>query len=330
MASVYTQNLAVEEPGSGDYAGTWNTPVNSNMVIFDSAIGTIQQIDLTAGSVTLSTAQARSAFLNFVGTLGANATVTVPGLSSAPGTTISGKGYTLQNRCANSSVYTITLATTVAGRESICLPPYEPTDVLIEGSNSSNAGAVRFRNLGRVGTLWDYAGSSVPNWVSGCTIPPYLNCDGTSFSSATYPTLSIILGGTTLPDARGRFRATLNQTTGRITSGSSTGGVDGNTNLASGGSQTTTLSSQNVPPTPISITDPGHLHAIHGNSGTYVGGGGVTSPLSGSFSSANSSNEGNTDKNTTGISATVGNASPTNFSNVPPSYICGLTLIRSA
>jgi hypothetical protein len=70
-------------------------------------------------------------------------------------------------------------------------------DVLNDGSN------LRFKNLGGpIGSYWDYAGSSNPAWNSGCTVPPYLNCDGSTFSAATYPSLAVILGSTTLPDEK--------------------------------------------------------------------------------------------------------------------------------
>lgn len=304
--------------------------------MFDRAFGTIQSIDLSGGSLTLSTAQTRSAILMFTGALPSNVTVTVPGLSSAPGTTISGKTYVVENLCTNTSAYTVTIQTTCASTGSrwvVCAPPYDPTQIMIEGTNSSNNGSIRYIGLDRVGTLWDYAGSSVPNWVSGCTIPPYLNCDGTTFSSATYPALATILGSTTLPDTRGRFRATLNQSQSRITSGSSTGGVDGDTNFASGGSQTTTLSSQNVPDVPI--TDPGHSHGITSTNafnysitaavGTIVFN---TVTNKGSTSATQTSSFGVTQYANTSI--TAGSTSPTNFSNIPPAVIIGLTLIRSA
>lgn len=324
MASTYTSNLAVEKPGSGDYVGTWNTPVNSDFDVFDQAIGTHQIVDLSGGSVTLSTAQTRSAQWKFYGALPSNVTVTIPGLSSAPGTTISGKSWIVQSQCTNSSLYTITLQTTVAGQQTVCVPPYNPVTVFIEGTNSSQAGSIKYSDLEMVGAIRDFIGSSVPNWVTGCTVPPYLNCDGTTFSSATYPALATILGGTTLPDTRGRFRATLNQGQSRITSGSSTGGVDGNTNFASGGSQTTTLSSQNVPSVPI--TDPGHTHGI--SSGALF----ITNMTSASDISITGgtglAGSSVTASAVTGISA--GSTSPTNFSNIPPAVIIGLTLIRSA
>jgi len=151
----------------------------------------------------------------------------------------------------------------------------------------------KFLGLGRVGTYWDYAGSSVPAWVSGCTTPPYLNCDGTTFSSATYPQLTVILGGTTLPDSKGRARFTLNQGSGRITS---SGGIDGNTAYASGGVQTNTLSATNLP----SLA---HTHQIAQLTGASWA------------NFTNSQDPG-------------GTSVP--FGNVPPGYVGGLTLIRAA
>lgn len=316
MASQFSPNLSIEEPASGDYPGAWAAPVNSNMNTIDAALGTIQSISLAAGSVTLSTAQTRSAALIFSGALPSNVTVTIPSLSSAPATTISGRFFTVENQCSNSSAFIVTLKSTVAGQQVICIPPYEVTDVLLEGTNSSQAGSVKFRNLGRVGSFWDYAGSSVPAWNDGCTVPPYLNCDGTTFSSATYPALATILGGTTLPDSKGRVRATLNQGTSRLLS--SNGGVNGNTNLSAGGVDATTLSSLNIPPVPV--TDPTHTHTIgtFSNANLTVGVTPVLTTGSGSISGAA----------TTGI--TAGSTSPTSFTNMPPAYVGGITLIRAA
>lgn len=318
MASTFTPNFGVEKPGSGDYVGTWDSPLNSDLQIYDQALGTAVTIPCSAGgSITLSTAQARSAFLNFSGDLTASVVITIPTLSSDPGTTLSGRKYAVQNYCGNSSAYTVTLISTIAGTQFIAIPPQDIVDVMLVGTGGVHVGAVKFCNLGPVGSYLDIGGSSLPNWISACQVAPYLNCDGTTFSSAVYPALTTILGGTTLPDARGRFRATLNQGQSRITSGSSTGGVDGNTILASGGAQTTTLSSQNMPP--VLITDPGHTHTytIAAGGGSVIGGGGI-SAVSTSV----------TGSNVTGI--TAGNASPTNFSNIPPAYISGLTLIRAA
>lgn len=49
-----------------------------------------------------------------------------------------------------------------------------------------------------VGTIVDFIGATPPTG--------WLACNGATFSAATYPELAAVLGGTTLPDARGRFR----------------------------------------------------------------------------------------------------------------------------
>lgn len=49
-----------------------------------------------------------------------------------------------------------------------------------------------------VGTIVDFIGATPPTG--------WLACNGATFSAATYPELAAVLGGTTLPDAQGRFR----------------------------------------------------------------------------------------------------------------------------
>ena len=49
-----------------------------------------------------------------------------------------------------------------------------------------------------VGTIVDFIGATPPTG--------WLACNGATFSAATYPELAVVLGGTTLPDAQGRFR----------------------------------------------------------------------------------------------------------------------------
>ena len=322
MVSTFSPNLGLEEPANGDYSGTWGSAViNPNMTILDSVTGGTQTIDLSAGSVVLSTTQARSFELNFKGSLPGNVTVTVPTLVS---TGVSGYAFAIQNLVSNSSVYTVTIISTVAASQGIGIPPFEIVDIMVEGTGSTSAGAVKFRNLGRVGSYWDYGGSSVPAWVAACTVPPYLNCDGTTFSSATYPALANCLGGTTLPDSRGRYRATLNQGQSRITSGASTGGLDGNTILTAGGSQTQTLSSQNVPPVPIAQSS--HSHAVSATIiGVSVPGAGAVPIIDSTYRSSN--NQYPTSPTT--ITITGGSTTPTNFPILPPSFMGGLTLIRA-
>jgi hypothetical protein len=319
MVSVFSAVLGLEEPANGDYPGTWGSAaVNPNMVILDAALGAAVVIDLSAGSVTLSSNQVRSANLVFAGTLPGNVTVTVPALGSG---TIPGRNFGIYHGSLNSSLYTVTIQSTVAGSRAIGARPSDFCTVTV----SNQTGSFYYTGLPPIGSYMDFGGSSVPAWIAACTVPPYLNCDGTSFSSVTYPALANHLGGTTLPDSRGRFRATLNQGQGRITSGTSLSGVDGNTILSASGVQVITLSSQNMPP--VLITDPGHKHNVkYGQAGTNVGAGGIN--LVQTISSGSSQTGTNAaDTATTGI--TAGTTLPTNFSIIPPTYMGGLTLIRA-
>lgn len=301
----------LEQPARGSNVGVWDTPVNNNTGIIDAALGQITTISVSAGSVILAANQFQCNQIVLNSTLLANITITFPTSFTGP--------YTISHVATGSSAFTITLQTT-AGGQVICAMPGEVFDVFNDGTN------LKYKNIGhRVGQYWDYCGTAVPNWVTGCTVPPYLHANGGTFSSATYPQLTAILGGTTLPDSQGRFRATLNSGTGRITSGSSTGGIDGNTLLSAGGNQVRTLSSQNVPPSPV--TDLGHSHPISfgANVGGAPGNPTLAPPITPSSTGTHSGTVGST---TTGI--TVGNASPTNFSILPPAYIGGITLIRAA
>lgn len=307
---AYTTAKNIIQPANSSYVGTWDQPVNSNWGVIDAALGQTVNVSLNNSPVTLSANQYQCYNITFNSTLTGNVAITFPSSFTGP--------YSIFNACTGSTSFVVTLQTTVSSGQAVACPYGEFFDVYNDGTN------VKFRNFGRIGSYWDYAGSSVPTWVTTCTVPPYLNCDGTTFSSATYPFLSMILGGTTLPDARGRYRAALNQGQSRITSGSSTGGVDGDTLLASGGAQTVALSSQNVPPLPLTLTDPGHTHLLvvrgNNNNGTGQARGGDNTGATATETSCSA---------TTGITITGGSSSNTNFSILPPSYVGGLTLIRA-
>lgn len=223
MVDPTTVNKFLAQPTRGSDVGVWDSPVNGNMGIIDNSFGGVATVALTNSPVTLSSAQYQCAFIRLTGNITANIALTFPNVGSF---------YTIINDTTGSSAFYVTMATTAAGGRLIGVPPGTMTDVMTDGTNA------RFRALPPVGTYWDYSGSSVPAWVSICTIPPYLNCDGTTFSSATYPALTDIFGSTTLPDSRGRNRFALNQGTARLNS--SLGGLDGNTNHTSGGLETHT------------------------------------------------------------------------------------------
>src|SRR5882724_4241057 len=240
MVSTFTPNIQWEEPARGDDVGIWDTPVNNNGTLIDLVTGAINTISLNNSPVVLAAAQFQSRNITFNSTLTGSVAITFP--------TSFTKSYQIRNICTGSSAFVVTLGTTAAGGKVVCCPPGESVDVVNNGTD------LYFHNLERVGSYWDYAGSSVPAWVSGCTVPPYLNCNGGTFSATTYPALAVILGSTTLPDSRGRARFALDAGVGRVSSAIS--GVAGNTIFAGGGDQSLQTHSH-------AITDPGHLHSYN-------------------------------------------------------------------
>lgn len=310
MVSTFSPNIQLEEPARGDQVGVWDTPVNANMTLLDLVAGAITTISGAAGSVVLAAAQFQSKTITFNSTLLAGITITFP--------TSFKKSYEVYNTCTGSSAFTITLQTTVAGGQVVCCPPGEIIDVVNDGTN------IRYRNFGRVGTYWDFVGSSLPNWVSGCTVPPYAICDGSAISSSVYPVFAALFG-TTLPDARGRSRFALDGGAGRISSAAT--GFSGSSVGASGGGQATTLRSSMLPNT-IPYNDPTHTHSIFGGNSATGGTGGPSASGStvfsnGPFAQLTSNSVGITINPSSGATGT-----DTPFTNLPPAYIGGLTLIR--
>jgi hypothetical protein len=314
MPSTFTTAKHMELVGRGDQVGVWDTPENSNWSIVDSALGAIATISLNNTPIILNAAQFQCYQITLNSTLTGNVAITFPSTFTGP--------YVIDNICTGSSAFTVTLQTTVAGGQVIGCPFGESFDIINDGTN------IKFRNFGRVGGYWDYAGSSVPAWVTACTVPPYLNCDGTAFSSAIYPRLFVTLGGNILPDSFGRARLALDQGANRITSSNS--GFSGNTLLAAGGNELIALSSATLPAVApagsVTITSlSAHTRSITGVTGSVPT---ITNPAN----------------DTTGVQdlfasaiATAGSGTFTGtpigggagHQNVQPSYIGGITIIRA-
>jgi hypothetical protein len=305
MADPTTVNTSLAVPVRGTDTGTWDVPVNGNFTSIDSMMGGVTTIALTSSPVTLLTSQALVNVIRLTGTLTSSAvTITLPGIY---------KSWTIDNQIVNSpSSFAVTLIST-SGTSIIGCPP-GTQDVFYDGTT------VNYRNLGRVGEYWDYAASVVPTWVTASTKPPYLNCNATTFSSATYPILANLLGTTTLPDSRGRVRATMDQGTTRISGviGSSVvGNAGGDQNLqahAHTGSGTTSGQSND------------HTHAYTGaqNISTTGGGGFATG-----FATAGNTGGVSADHSHT-YSFTTTTAGAGASQNVQPTYIGGICMIRAA
>lgn len=79
MVSTYTANKAhIEKPASGDYVGTWATPVNADWDVIDDCLGGVSTASLAAGDWTVSTADAQALRLVPTGLLTANRNIVLP------------------------------------------------------------------------------------------------------------------------------------------------------------------------------------------------------------------------------------------------------------
>lgn len=305
MVDPTTANTSMSVPIRGSDVGTWDTPVNGNFNILDSMFGSVASIALSSTPVTLATSQAQCSIIRLTGTLLSNVAITMASIN---------KFWTIDNQIVNSpSSFCVTLVST-SGASIIGCPPGQQ-DVFYDGTTMS------YKNMGQIGDYRDYAGTGVPTWVTASTKPPFLNCDGTAFSSATYPVLANLLGTATLPDRRGTTGYTLNQGTGRLTT--ALGGLDGNT-LGSIKTTQVTLSTSNLPP----YTPAGTIAntASVKNSNYSVTGGGVT--LADTFNL----NGFNINSMTTIVSVFTGTPQG-GVSNVLPvgsATVYGITMIRAA
>jgi hypothetical protein len=301
MAVTPTTNKSFELVTVGTESGTWGPYVNGNASLLDNLLGSVATVALTNVNVALSSAQYQNYFIKFTGAITGNIQITFPG----------GVGgfWTILNATTNSSTQYITINTTAAGTTVIGLPPGQNTKIGVDGTSPF------YEHLPHhVGQYWHHGGSSVPAWVSNCTVPPYLNCDGTTFTAATYPALNSFLSGNTLPDARGRVMAALDQGTGR----------NGLSFLQSSGfaSQSITVASSHLPAHSHPISDPTHTHPLGsaGGDGFFTGSG---HGFSGFGQVTNSAATGITVSNSTYANSAI------SFGTLPPIVAHGLTLIRA-
>lgn len=324
MPDPTSSNILLSLPLHGSNVDTWDVPVNGDFTALDGFFGGVQTISLSNSNVTLTApsgtptpaagpTQSQNAVLRLTGTLSGNLTVTLP----LPGYII------VENRTTGNFVVVLRA---VGSGEIICVDQGEIQHVYNDGTN------VRFVNLGRIGEVQTWAGiSAMPAWVTSCTVPPYLLCDGTVYNFSTYPYLGKRLGATFggngittfgVPDLRGRIPLTYDGTGTRITSAGS--GLNGQTLGASLDSQSVVLTTPQIPAHNHGVTDPGHGHGStvplwgHDATGSSAGGGGAfvmtTAIINSAFTGISVQNAGG------------GGSHP----NVQPSLVTGLSVIRAA
>ena len=108
MASTYTSRIRLELQGDGENPNSWGTILNDNVInLIDSAIAAYTTVSLSSADKTLSNNdgaadEARSAMLEFVGTVSSDVNVVIPGNS---------KFYLINDKTVRQSSSTITVKT---------------------------------------------------------------------------------------------------------------------------------------------------------------------------------------------------------------------------
>jgi microcystin-dependent protein len=334
-----TVNVGIVIPNTGDLVGTWGSAaVNPDFVALDGYLGGVQTLTLSNAPVVLTVpvgftatpspgpTQAQNAVLRLTGALtsGVNITLPLPGY------------YIVENLTTGNFVVTLqaVTATQVIGiDQGMCQHVYN------DGAN------VRFVNLGETGKMEFWTGyTAMPAWVTACTKPPYLLCDGTAtYTFAVYPYLGNRYGSnfggngvTTFgtPDMRGRVPLAYDGTGTRITS--AVCGINGQTIGASADNQGVTLTAAEVPT--ITVTGVITVQSQNGQTGipTTTSSanvrGSLVSSTGGSVSvpSSTSASWGAVDalsaSNTLNSNNTGGQSHP----NVQPSQVAGIWVVRAA
>lgn len=309
-----TTNRAYSVPTTGSQSGIWGSDdLNPNFEKIDKNLGAVSSVALSSSNVTLVAAEYNCGTIKFTGTLSANVTVTFP--------TVAG-WWTIIN--ATTGNFYIRLSCSVGGLK-ICPPPGQTIDVCFDATDAYYRSPPH-----HIGEYWDYGGSSVPVWVSGCSVPPYLLVDGSTYSAVTYPYLNTILGTTTLIDQRNRVRVPMNGS--RLTTAGC--GIDGTVRFAAGGVQSVVLDATMIPShthtatSTSSSTDAGHTHNV-GNAGVAgLSGSGNNLLLNTSDTKVTTTGTANITTTTTTTNANTGGGLL--HTNQPPTVVHGITMIRAA
>ena len=310
MAEPTTVNKALIIPNTGDLVGTWGSAaLNPDFTAIDGMFGGVAIVSLTNANVTLSAPagsitpgagpnQSQNAVIRFTGTLTGNCIITFP----LPGF------YIIENLTTGNFYVQLT---TGAG-QTIATPQNSRMLVLSDGTD------MRFANDGTTfpGSFLLASYTTLPSWITACTVRPWLLCDGTAVSRTTYAALFAVIGtdwgtgdGVTtfnVPDYRNKLWLPIdNFGTGAnalVTNAGS--GINGDQRGSNGGNQ---LLQAHVHTYGINVVSQGNITAT---GGTVV------------VTQVQSNNAGNSQTSTQN---TGGGTSQ----NMPPAAVGGIVLIHS-
>lgn len=306
-------------PSHGADVDAWDVPLNANSTRIDQLFGAVLAVGTTGGQTDLTVDQCANGVIRVSGTLTSGALLRIPGLSAY---------FIVENLTTGN--FTLQFSTLAGAGQVIAVDRGATVTIYSDGTNC------KFVGLPCVGSYLDICDATVPAWVTACTVPPYLNCNGGTFSAITYPYLAAKLGGTTLPDFRGRAPYFLNQGTSRLTSGGA--GIDGNTNFAAGGANGVTLAANQIPTITasnnsqsITVSLPGAGKLPYGIIGDLtLFSASATGANVSIYSPANQWGFANSITSNNAISATYTNGSQVIIGSTAPGIVGGIRMIRAA
>lgn len=337
MSDPTTTNVLLSIPARGSDVGTWDVPINGDFAALDGYLGGVQTIGLASTNVTLTAptgivtpsagpTQAQNAVLKFTGAISSSLTVFLP----LPGY------YIIDNQATTSNNSLVLIQSTALGKK-ICVDFGDTMHVYCDGTD------VKFVNMGRLAHVEIWASySAMPGWVTNCTVPPYLLCDGTVYNISSFPYLGARLGSTFggngsttfgVPDLRGRMALPYDGTGARITA--AVCGINGQVIGASGDLQGVTLVAGQIPTISsvgnntitVNSTTPNILLSDQVATIAGVGGSNPVKLFSQFTNQSNTTPVTSSASNT--ISVSSNNTGGQVHSNVQPSLVTGIAVIRS-
>jgi len=136
MASSYTLNKSIEQPGYNDYAADptgWSGPVNDDWAVIDTAFGGRLALNATGsvGTVNLTITQTRNLIFTITGTMTGNAVYKLPQNTAA--TAIVGGQWIVYNNTTGN--FTVTVSPVSGGGTSVVCRQGVRTAIYSDGTN---------------------------------------------------------------------------------------------------------------------------------------------------------------------------------------------------
>lgn len=255
MVDTYTPLDRYNIQAAGSNPNTWGLEINQVLALVEQNTDGLQTIDFgtaVPGSTITATVnngltdQARTQISIFTGTPTSICTFTLPALSWRR---------TFMNLTGQSVIITTSISTA-----TVTLVDGTAASLFCDGTNVYDTVTAGTGTNTPSGMIQPFAGSVIP---SG-----FLLCDGSAVSRTTYDTLFSTIG-TTWGIGNGSSTFNLPDLRDAVLIGTSPGTLDANrpsvrTLGQSGGAETTTLITSQIPAHLHAVTDPGHTHTTSG------------------------------------------------------------------